>query len=160
MTAIDHRVRLGAIVEDALRRFHAAIAAAGLEVSEGAIEVELRPAPHRPPTAIPAGKMAVYAFFLDGVCLKCGKVGPKSKARYASQHYNPGSAPSTLAASLLADGRIVPPAAATKKAVSLWMQANLDRVNLLVPAKFGGNVLSFLEAFLHLCWNPRFEGHQ
>jgi len=47
--------------------------------------------------------MAVYVFSKGPDVLKVGKVGAKSQARYTSQHYNPGSAMSTLAASILAD---------------------------------------------------------
>jgi len=44
----------------------------------------------------------VYAFGAMAFGLKVGKVGPNSNARYTSQHYLVGSAPSTLAASLVA----------------------------------------------------------
>ena len=45
--------------------------------------------------------MAVYVFSEKSQVLKVGKVGPNSQARYTSQHYNPKSARSTLAKSLL-----------------------------------------------------------
>jgi hypothetical protein len=67
------------------------------------IKVEYFCAPHRPPANLPAGMMAVYAFWWDGVWLKVGKVGPNSQARYTSQHYNAGSAQSTLAGSMIND---------------------------------------------------------
>ena len=42
----------------------------------------------------------MYAFLLDAICLKVGKAGPKTQARFTSQHYGV-SAPSTLAKSIL-----------------------------------------------------------
>lgn len=72
---------------------------------------ELLPATHRPPR-LPLGMCAVYVFSLSAAAgdrcpagphrvLKVGKVGPNSNARFQSQHYNPASAGSTLAATLL-----------------------------------------------------------
>lgn len=148
---------LETIVSDALNRFHDAVNAAGLPVSRDAIEVKLHPAPHERPK-LPEEKMAVYAFFLGGVCLKCGKVGPNSNPRFNYQHYNPDSAGSTLAASLLGGDTIVPVEYADKDRVGQWMQAKLDRVSLLLPATLSPSILSYLEAFLHVVWNPRFEG--
>lgn len=150
---------LQAVIDDALRRFFAAMDAAGLALAREAIIAEICLAPHRPPTSLPEGKMAVYAFFHNGRCLKCGKVGRKSKARFTSQHYKPGSAPSTLAASLVGSASLLPPDVGQGD-VGDWIKANTDRVNLLLAADLGMNVLSLLEAFLHVLWNPEFEGHQ
>ena len=76
---------------------------AGVDLHPGLVTVDALPAPHRAPRSLPQGKMAVYAFFWDLECLKVGKVGPKSQARYTSQHYNPncssGSAQSARRAS-------------------------------------------------------------
>ena len=77
---------------------------AGLSVAANEISVEVLPAPHTPPTRLPKGKMAVYAFMLGGECLKVGKVGARSTARYVSQHYLPRSSRSNLARSLLDAG--------------------------------------------------------
>ena len=65
------------------------------------IRVEALPAPHASPSRLPAGQMAVYVFTHGDDVLKVGKVGPKSQARYTSQHYSPGSAQSTFAASMI-----------------------------------------------------------
>ena|SRR5450755_3387256 len=73
------------------------------------LRTELLPAPHTVPV-LPAGYGAVYAFaFADawsapcgaGTVLKVGRIGARSKPRFTSQHYNPRSARSTLAGSLL-----------------------------------------------------------
>jgi hypothetical protein len=55
------------------------------------------------PNVLPKGKMAVYAFMLNGQALKVGKAGPPSSPRYQVQHYSPASAGSTLARSILSD---------------------------------------------------------
>jgi hypothetical protein len=90
--------------EGLVRDFKIATAALGLSCPE--IEVENQPAPHRQPK-LPCGKCAVYVFSLSsaygcrcpagrGRVLKVGKAGPKTKARFESQHYNVRSAQSTL----------------------------------------------------------------
>jgi hypothetical protein len=79
--------------------FFAVARLAGIDLPPGAIKVEKLPAPHLPPTKLPSGRMAVYVFAKGPEALKVGKVGAKSQARYTSQHYNPGRAMSTLAAS-------------------------------------------------------------
>ncbi|MER8809574.1 hypothetical protein [Mesorhizobium australicum] len=76
---------------------------AGVELYADAVLIERLPAPHVPPTRLPQGRMAVYVFARGSEVLKVGKVGAKSQARYTSQHYNAGSALSTLAASILAE---------------------------------------------------------
>ena len=52
----------------------------------GTRDVEFLPAPHRPRT-LPPGRMAVSGFWFNGEWLEIGQAGPKSYARYMSQHY-------------------------------------------------------------------------
>lgn len=89
--------------EQTLADFATVARLAGVSLAADDIRIEALPAPHAPPTRLPAGQMAVYVFTYGRDVLKVGKVGPKSQARYTSQHYNPGSAQSTLAASMIAD---------------------------------------------------------
>src|SRR5436309_10093554 len=85
-------------IEKALREFAAARA-----FDLCVFEIEYLAAPHKPPSRLPPGKMAVYGFWLEGWrWLKIGKAGPNSSARYAYQHYN-GRAGSTCAGSLQSD---------------------------------------------------------
>ncbi|MEO7380695.1 MAG: hypothetical protein ABIV25_03020 [Paracoccaceae bacterium] len=65
------------------------------------IRIELLPAPTAASTRLPLGQLAVYVFTHAGDVLKVGKFGSKSQARYTTQHYNPGRALSTLAASMM-----------------------------------------------------------
>jgi hypothetical protein len=81
--------------EAAIADFRTVARLAGMELADGAIKIEKLAARHVPPTR-PAGKMAVYVLSKGPEVLKVGKVGAKSQARYTSQHYNPGSAMSTL----------------------------------------------------------------
>ena len=89
------------VVSEAIKDFQQVAALARTEFLADKITIEIAPKPHKAPTVLPAGRMAVYAFFLNGQALKVGKAGPKSSARYTSQHYNPASAMSTLARSIL-----------------------------------------------------------
>lgn len=74
----------------------------GKPINKSSFEIVNRGMPHKP-KSLPIGKMGVYIFIQDNRFLKIGKVGPKSSARFMSQHYNPKSAQSTLAASILLD---------------------------------------------------------
>ncbi len=102
--------------------------------------------------------MAVYSFFHDGICLKVGKVGAKSQARYVSQHYIPNSSMSNLAKSLLNSRDWVQRFSLTEQGIGPWIKESTDRINLILPDTAGLDVLSLLEAFLHCRWKPKFEG--
>jgi len=65
------------------------------------LEVEFTGPPHVRPSRLPFPKQAVYGFLFSEHCLKVGKAGPSSEARYTSQHYNAKSSGSNLAKSLL-----------------------------------------------------------
>lgn len=69
---------------------------AHLSLGKFDVRIEVLSAPHRRPSRLPEGRQAVYAFFLGDTCLKVGKAGPKTAARFISQHYG-FNAPSTLA---------------------------------------------------------------
>ena len=131
---------------------------AGLEAKRDDIQIEMLTAPHTPPSALPKGMMAVYVFFWRTQCLKVGKVGPKSQARYTSQHYSPKSSNSNLAKSILKDVLPLGIDGITDQTVGNWIKHNTDRVNFLVPESLGIPLLSLLEAFLQCRLKPRFEG--
>jgi hypothetical protein len=129
---------------------------ADLKIALDKIEIK---AEHSRP--LPASKMAVYAFFHGPQYLKIGKVGPKSNARYASQHYNPDSSNSNLAKSILE----CPPETADvsvidRSNVGDWIKRNTTRINILLPADWGIRFLTLAEAFLQ-CWlKPKYEGFE
>ena len=149
---------LSDVVADALTDFAKFATLAHAECLAESITIEIAAKPHNPPKILPIGKMAVYAFFLNGQPLKVGKAGPKSAARYTSQHYNPGSAGSNLAKSILANPTKVADVRLDSESVGDWIRANTDRVNLLLPLSHGIPLLSLLESFLHVRWMPLFEG--
>lgn len=146
------------IVDEALADFERVAALARSRCAAAEIEVQIANPPHRQPSNLPVGKMAVYAFFHDDQALKVGKAGAKSTARYTSQHYNPNSAMSTLARSILTNPAKLGLAALDDAAVGGWIRENTARVNLLIPASLGLPILSLLETFLHVRWKPLFEG--
>lgn len=140
----------------AIEDFLSAAEIAGKKLNHSDFEIEYLEAPHRSPSNLPKGKMAIYGFWYDGKWLKIGRVGPKSNARYTNQHYNPNGGRSTLAKSLLNDssiwnGRVQP------ENIGEWIKNNTNRVNILLDSKHGLILLAFLEAFLHLRSEPRYE---
>jgi hypothetical protein len=146
------------LVSDALADFRKVAVLADAAFIADSITVEITRNPHRQPKALPVGKMAVYAFFLNGQTLKVGKAGPSSNARYTSQHYNPNSAGSNLARSILAYPAKVGALGVDASGIGDWIKRHTDRVNLLTPASLGDPMLSLLESFLHVRWKPVFEG--
>lgn len=148
---------LRALAVSAVADFAAELAKKGGKLDLGTVEIEVLPKPHRP-TDIPSGRMAVYCFFLGERPLKVGIAGPNSNARYRSQHYNPGSAGSTLAGSLIRHPDKVGVPMLEPDEVGTWIKSNTDRVNILVPVSFGRGLLPFLERFLHERWKPVYEG--
>lgn len=145
-------------VDEALLAFVAVAELAGDPVARDEIETEFLAAPHRPPAFLPAGKMAVYGFCWDGSWLKIGKAGPNSNARFCSQHYSLNAAQSTLAKSLANDSHMRAVAGFDPQNPGMWMKASTCRVNVLIPANRRKELLSLMEAFLHLRLGPRYEG--
>lgn len=141
-----------------VREFLQVAALAGACLRESDIQVEVLWAPHQPPSHLPAGKMAVYVFTYGSSVLKVGKAGPNSGARYTSQHYNPNSARSNLAASLGKAGGAIGASGLTPDAAGSWIKENTDRTNFLLDIECGVPILKLLEAFLQCKLKPRFEG--
>jgi hypothetical protein len=150
--------------------FAAAAGRSGIDGWPCSLRTEVLRAPHQPP-ALPPGSGAVYAFALSanagdstpcgaGTVLKVGRVGARSEPRFRSQHYNPGSAGSTLANSLLTY-RIMWPWLGIEHidagGVRNWMLANLDRIHIFVP---DGRpmVLASLEIYTRARVGSVFEG--
>jgi hypothetical protein len=144
-------------ITDALADFCKVAALAGIHVELAQFDIEFLDAPHRPPRSLPAGKMAIYGFWNSGQWLKVGMVGPNSQARYVSQHYNAGSALSTLAGSLAHDQRMAEVEGFDATAPGAWIKSSCNRVNILLSATLGRELLALLEAFLHVRFNPCYE---
>ena len=146
------------LAETAIEDFKTVARLAGVELPSSMITIENLSAPHVAPTRLPVGKMAVYVFSKGSDVLKVGKVGAKSHARYTSQHYNPGSAMSTLAASILADRERLGLTTIDEAGIGSWIRENVDRVNFLLDERLGVPVLTLLEPFLQCRLKPRYEG--
>ena len=131
------------------------------------LRYEVLAAPHPRPKPLPSGEQAVYAFLLADRCLKVGKAGPKTQARFTSQHYGM-NAPSTLAKSILANRQrvadLLPPERRSEVeglhegTVGSWIQDNTTRMHVFLPTATGPFALSLLEAFVQCRLNPMFEG--
>ena len=138
-----------------------------VDLSPAAVYLEFLPAPHRPPTALPQDMQAIYAFLLGDGCLKVGKAGPKTQARFTSQHYG-FNAPSTLAKSLLRNPSPAATLLPTERAsepwdlaeatVGAWLKDNTSRLHLFIPAAVGGLPLTLMEGFMQCRLRPVFEG--
>lgn len=140
---------------------------AGVPLTLAELCQEVLPAPHERPRNLPPGLQAVYVFLLAGRCLKVGKAGPKTKARFTSQHYGM-HAPSTLAKSILAHRQhlakeLLPDRknqveSLDEDTVGAWIQHNTTRLHFFLPIGAGAFTLSLLEAFVQCRLNPVFEG--
>lgn len=145
-------------IEEALAAFVTVAELAGEPIRPGELQVECLPAPHRSPSRLPTDQMAVYAFWWEGEWLKIGKAGPRSQARYISQHYHAGSALSTLAGSLANDPRTQEVHGFDRQHPGEWIKRSTCRVNILVSSDRSKELLSLLETFLHVRLKPRYEG--
>lgn len=112
--------------------------------------------PHQP-IKLPFGTMGVYAFWYNENFLKIGKAGPKSNARFFSQHYNPNSAHSTLSASILGD-KNMQDKGITEFNVGDWIRNNCRRIDILLDISLGIFTLELIEAALHYKFEPVYEG--
>jgi hypothetical protein len=107
------------------------------------------------PTALPNGFSAVYIFEHNNRCLKVGQAGPKSSARYHSQHYNPNSCNSNLSKSIINDINYA--ALIGQSNVGAWVKTNTTRYNILIPNNYDSRFVNFTEAFFILKCDPLFE---
>ncbi len=128
----------------------------GKPINGSSLEIIDRGKPHKP-EPLPDGKMGVYLFLYDDVFLKIGKAGPKSNARFYSQHYNPKSARSTLAASILSDKSNIA-GTITESNIGDWIKENCHRIDILLDADVGIFALELIEAALHYKYEPIYEG--
>ena len=112
------------------------------------------------------GKMYIYSFWFNGedVPLKIGKAGPKSRARYTSQHYNKNSAKSCLAGKIAADTAFCNKHGIDTDTEPLkkWIHANCHRLNIEMPYDpqngYDMFTLELIEAILHNIYKPKCEG--
>jgi hypothetical protein len=119
-------------------------------------EIHDRGIPHKP-KSMPKETMGIYTFWYEGKALKIGKAGPKSNPRFLSQHYNPKSTQSTLAASILRDENMYH-TGVVETNVGEWIKDNCQRVDILFSVELGIFTLKLIEAALHYKYDPVYEG--
>ena len=140
---------------------------AGVSLERRQLRPEVLPAPHRRPGSLPAGTQAIYAFLFGDTCLKVGKAGPKTQARFTSQHYG-DNAPSTLAKSIIRDRgpilSLVPQGARSEiealtiASIGRWLEQNTSRFHIFLPAAAPSCALALAEAFAQCRLRPIYEG--
>ncbi len=109
------------------------------------------------PTPLPKGQVAVYVFLFQDQCLKVGKVGPRSNARYQNQHYSPKSSNSNLAKSIINDPTFN--FYNRELEIGIWIKKNTTRLDFLMSAEIGMLARNLLEIFLQCRLRPRYEGY-
>lgn len=129
---------------------------AGVTIEDSQLEIVDRGIPHKP-AGLPTGKMGIYTFIYQGQFLKVGKAGPSSDARFRSQHYKPMGSQSNLAKSILNDCDFSH-LHISIDTVGEWIKQNTRRVDIIMAASLGIFMLNFIEAFLHLKFQPKYEG--
>jgi hypothetical protein len=77
-------------IDEVVAAFSEWASAQGLGPARAEVRVQSLGRPHVP-TALPVGWQGVYCLQFEGAWLKVGKAGPKSAARWISQHYSPGT---------------------------------------------------------------------
>lgn len=131
---------------------------AGIKINDSDILVDfIQQSDHRPPACLPHGKLAIYVFMFGERCLKVGKAGSKSSARFCSQHYGV-KAPSTLAKSIIKYKQKFSAEDIDEHNVKSWICQNTYRVNYMMPNAVGPFILTLFEAFVQCCLKPEFEG--
>jgi len=122
---------------------------------------EYLPAPHRPPSQLPVGKMGIYGFYYRSAerWLKIGVAGPNSEARWISHHYS-DSAPSNLSKSIKSDPEMGAISKLGMDGRREWIKANTCRANILVSACLDQSILLEIEGFLHARLRPKYEGRK
>ena len=128
----------------------------GKPIDKEKYQVIDRGVPHEP-KSMGSGKMGVYTFCYNEQFLKIGKAGPKSNARFLSQHYNFKSAQSTLAASLLSDKNMISEGI-NQYNVGEWIKNKCRRIDILLDSNLGIFTLELIEAILHYKYEPVYEG--
>jgi hypothetical protein len=155
-------------IQNLISDFLEAARIAAVPIRPEQVAGEVLTAPHRRPKRLPFGKQGVYWFSIANICLKVGKAGALSNARFTSQHYNPKSSGSNLAKSILNSKKrlkvILPDDIRrtidhlTEANVGDWIETHTTRFNIFIGVEFDDFVLSFLESFIQCRLKPIFEG--
>lgn len=146
---------VGYLVAEIRNTIESVITLLGKTVDPSKYTVIDRGLPHTP-KSLELGTMGVYTFLYDDKFLKIGKAGPSSNARLLSQHYNPGSAMSTLAASILTDDGMAS-LSITEANFGNRIKQNCRRIDIILDADLGVFTLELVEEILHYKYEPKYE---
>jgi hypothetical protein len=168
LDGLENQMTLDDLQSALLSEFADVSRLSGINLPASQMQFERLPAPHSRPSELPVGKCAVYGFLFRGRCLKVGKVGPRSGARFCSHHYVMGSSQSNLAKTILANKPVIAGLVGTNEAASIealdevtigpWLETSTARFHILCPQEINGPALSLLEAFVQCRLDPLFEG--
>ena len=125
-------------------------------INRSQYEIIDRGVPHKP-GSLKKGMMGVYTFIFQDQFLKIGIVGANSNPRFLSQHYNPKSSASTLAASLLADPEMER-YGLDENTVGDWIKSNCHRIDILIDSNISVFARNLIEASFHYRFEPKYEG--
>lgn len=145
------------ITNDTLEEILKAAAIAGFPKRPESMTIEVwkAGADSHIPKSLKKDHTAVYVYTCGAEVLKVGQCGGKnSYTCYVYRHYNTKH-PSTLAKSLLKDGTMA--IGIQKEQVAQWIKENTTRYNIHIPVSFGNYFTSFVEGYLILKLQPRFE---
>lgn len=130
------------------------------------LEYKISEVPHLPYSK-PKGQSAIYIFIYKNVCLKVGKAGPNSYARFNSHHYCNNKTKSSLFGSILknklmlkninGDRDSTEIANLNEDSLGKWIKENTSRCDILIKEsdKFS---LNLLEALAQYYFKPVYEG--
>ena len=118
-------------------------------------------------SALKENQEGVYVFLNDWYCLKVGKVGSKSQARWGSQHYllDEGTR-SSLPKSFMKDEEKFKKAfnntqdirTICKETIREFVENNTDRVEFVLSDQKDHRAVNLLEAYVQFKLNPVYEG--
>lgn len=128
----------------------------GKPIDKGKYKIIDRGIPHQPKN-LSHNMLGIYTFYYEGKFMKIGKAGVNSKARFLSQHYNPRSAQSNLAASILSDSRMQGKGL-NENNIGDWIKNNCRRIDILFDSDLGIFTLGLIESALHYKYEPMYEG--
>lgn len=141
-----------------IKKFIEIAKCADVIISEDQLKTIDRGCPHSPSGLI-NGMMGIYIFELNDVCLKIGKAGKKSDARFRSQHYSPKSSQSNIAKSILNDPNMKN-YGLSEENISDWIKNNTRKIDIFIDSELGIPVLNLLEAYLQCKFKPKYEGFE
>lgn len=130
------------------------------------VQIRFQDPPHDRPR-FPYWAQALYVFRFQDLCLKVGRAGPNSRARFTTHHYTGSTAyslPNVIndcaepLATELSRGEVQTLEALPVDRVGEWVAKNCGRINILFPSDHPRTTAKLLEAVLQARFDPCYEG--